>query len=205
MEVFSTMKKTYTSLWKEVSWEESLSHLGNKNTRYHEELKRSAWTRRSSTSYFNKGMRIELVPASQLESVSLFSVFSWSIDLGPLPLTSSPHLHHLSLLELWPFFLEKEGSTSIILPPSSLRLRCMCAKSIHLCPTLCDPMECSPPGSSVRGILQARILKWVAMSSSRGSSQPRDWNFISCGPCITGGFFTIWARLLKEGTQYSFL
>ena len=42
------------------------------------------------------------------------------------------------------------------------------------CPTLCDPMDCSPPGSSVRGILQARILEWVAMPSSRGSSWPRD-------------------------------
>ena len=45
----------------------------------------------------------------------------------------------------------------------------------------------SPPGSSVYGILQARILEWVAMTSSRGSSWPRDWNFIFC---IAGGFFT---------------
>ena len=44
----------------------------------------------------------------------------------------------------------------------------------QLCPTLCDPTDCNPPGSSVRGILQARILEWVAISSSRGSSQPRD-------------------------------
>ena len=42
------------------------------------------------------------------------------------------------------------------------------------CPTLCDPMDCSPPGSSVHGILQARILEWVAISFSRGSSRPRD-------------------------------
>ena len=42
------------------------------------------------------------------------------------------------------------------------------------CPTLCDPVDRSPPGSSVRGILQARILEWVAISFSRGSSQPRD-------------------------------
>ena len=42
------------------------------------------------------------------------------------------------------------------------------------CPTLCDPMDCSPPGSSVHGILQARILEWVATSFSRGSSRPRD-------------------------------
>ena len=42
------------------------------------------------------------------------------------------------------------------------------------CPTLCDPRDCSPPGSSVHGILQARILEWVAIPFSRGPSQPRD-------------------------------
>ena len=42
------------------------------------------------------------------------------------------------------------------------------------CLTLCDPVDCSPPGSSVHGILQARILEWAAMPSSRESSQPRD-------------------------------
>ena len=49
---------------------------------------------------------------------------------------------------------------------------------------LCDRMDCSPPGSSVHGILQARILEWVAVSSSRGSSQPRAWSSISCVSCI---------------------
>ena len=44
----------------------------------------------------------------------------------------------------------------------------------QLCPTLCNPMDCSPPGSSIHGILQARIVEWVAISFSRGSSQPRD-------------------------------
>ena len=43
----------------------------------------------------------------------------------------------------------------------------------QLCPTLCDPMDCSPPGSSVHGILQVRMLQWVAMPSSRGTSRPR--------------------------------
>ena len=47
------------------------------------------------------------------------------------------------------------------------------------CPTLCDPMDCNPPGSSVHGILQARILEWVAISFSRGSSQPRDRTRVS--------------------------
>ena len=45
-------------------------------------------------------------------------------------------------------------------------------ESPQLCPTLCDPMDCSPPGSSVHGILQTRTLKWAAMPSCRGSSQP---------------------------------
>ena len=59
------------------------------------------------------------------------------------------------------------------------------------CPTLCDPMDCSPSGSSVYGILQARILEWVAMPSSRGSSWPRDRISISCISCMASGFFTI--------------
>ena len=46
--------------------------------------------------------------------------------------------------------------------------------------SLCNPVDCSPPGSSVRGILQARILEWVVMPSSRGSSQPRDQTQASC-------------------------
>ena len=52
------------------------------------------------------------------------------------------------------------------------------------CPTLCNPMDCSPPGSSVHEVFQARILEWVAISFSRGSSQPRDWNCVSWVSCI---------------------
>ena len=52
------------------------------------------------------------------------------------------------------------------------------------CPTLCDPMDCSLPGSSVHGISQARILEWVAISFSMGSSLPRDQTPISCISCI---------------------
>ena len=55
------------------------------------------------------------------------------------------------------------------------------------CPTLCDPMDCSLPGSSAHGVLQARILDWVAIPFSRGSSQPRDQTQVSH---IAGGFFT---------------
>ena len=64
------------------------------------------------------------------------------------------------------------------------------AKSLQSCPTLCDPMDCSPPGSVVHGILQARTLEWVALPSSRGSSQPRDGTHVSCGSWLAGRFFT---------------
>ena len=69
--------------------------------------------------------------------------------------------------------------------------------SVHLlscsvtqsCPTLCNPMDCSLPGSSVHGIFQARMLEWIAIPFSRGSSQPRDWTQITY---IAGRFFIIW-------------
>ena len=59
----------------------------------------------------------------------------------------------------------------------------------QLCLTLCNPMDCSPPGSSVHEVLQTRILEWVAIPFSRGFSWPRDWTH---GSCTAGRFFTIW-------------
>ena len=64
---------------------------------------------------------------------------------------------------------------------------CVHAKSLQLCLTLCDPMDCSPPSSSVHGIFQARILELVAIPFSRASSWRRDQTRICC---ITGRFFT---------------
>ena len=61
---------------------------------------------------------------------------------------------------------------------------------IQLCPTLRDPTDCSPAGSSVHGTLQARIQEWVAIPSDRGSAQPRDQTQVSL---IAGRFFTVWA------------
>ena len=66
----------------------------------------------------------------------------------------------------------------------------MCAQ---LCPTLCDPRDYSPPGSSVHGISQERILEWVAISYSRGSSWPRDRTHISCIFCIGRQILYHWA------------
>ena len=72
------------------------------------------------------------------------------------------------------------------------------AKLLQSCPILCNPIDGSPQGSPTPGILQARTLEWVAMPSSRGSSQPRGWNQVSC---IAGGFFTNWAT--REGRYKS--
>ena len=70
----------------------------------------------------------------------------------------------------------QKNSRAYILHPDTMMLR-LVAQS---CPTLCDPMDCSPSGSSVHGILQARILEWVVISSSRRSSQLRNRTCISC-------------------------
>ena len=65
----------------------------------------------------------------------------------------------------------------------------ICESVSHSVLSDCDPINCSTPGSSVHGILQERILKWIAIPFSRGSSWPRDWTWISC---IAGRFFTVW-------------
>ena len=61
------------------------------------------------------------------------------------------------------------------------------------CLTLCDPMDCSPSGSSVPGVILARIQEWVAIPSFRGYSQPRDWTHVFCSPCIGRWFIYCWA------------
>ena len=74
-------------------------------------------------------------------------------------------------------------------PTTSLLGTCMCVCVLvaQLCPTLCDPTDCSPPGSSVHGVLQARILEWVDIFFSRASSRPRDQTQVSC---FAGRLFT---------------
>ena len=76
---------------------------------------------------------------------------------------------------------------------------CLVTKS---CPNLCDPMDCSLPGSSVQGILQARILEWVAISFSRGSSQPRDWTGVSYVSCTGRQVLYHWCQLGSPGIRW---
>ena len=72
----------------------------------------------------------------------------------------------------------------------------------QLCLTLCDLMDCSPPGSSVHEIVQARTLEWVSIFFSKWSSRPRDRTWVSC---IIGRFFTIWTtrKALRQGNTNS--
>ena len=77
---------------------------------------------------------------------------------------------------------------------------CVCAESLSCVPTLCDPMDYSPPGSSVHGILQARILEWVAMPSSRDLPDPGMELSSLSSTALAGRFFTTsatWEALLQ--------
>ena len=84
--------------------------------------------------------------------------------------------------------MRREGlSPGRSLPPCSVA---------QCCPTLWNPTDCSPPGPSVHGLLQARILVWVARPSSRGSSRLRDQTQVSR---VAGGLFTVWAARTQPG------
>ena len=106
----------------------------------------------------------------------------------------------MGLGRLWQLVLDREAWHAVVhgVAKSQTRLSdwtelnwymeskkwCMCVLSLHSCLTLWKPMDCSSPGSSVHGIFQARILEWVGMTSSKGSSSPRDRTHISVTPAL---------------------
>ena len=109
------------------------------------------------------------------------------------------HWWRLQCIISWLFWLWIMAVTWLYLPLTFSRLdwrnvqicswavKWSCSQS---CPTLCDPIDCSVPGSSVHGIFQATVLEWIAISFSRGSSQPRAWTQVSR---IVDRRFTVWA------------
>ena len=90
-------------------------------------------------------------------------------------------------------------STQPILVRHMAECACVSAKSRQSCPTLCVPMDCSPSGSSVHGIPQARILEWVVIPSSRGSFQPGMEPASLTSPALAGRFFT--TKIIKTHKQ----
>ena len=87
---------------------------------------------------------------------------------------------HMKPWSFWVSFLFKVSNSVTIHSPVCVCVY-MCAQS---CLTLCDSMDCSLPWSTVHGVLQARILEWVALPFSRGTSWPRDWTCVSYVSCI---------------------
>ena len=94
------------------------------------------------------------------------------------------------------------GPTGQVQRPDVSSLSLFESESRSVVSNSCDFTDCSPPGSSVSGILQTRILEWVAMPSSRGSSQPRDWTQVSH---IAGGFFTMWATRKAQKSYINYI
>ena len=95
--------------------------------------------------------------------LDIWVVFFW---YGANSCKFSSHSGRTYPLNSWRSFLRTHSEVKMLVTQS--------------CLTLCDPIDCNPPGSSVHGIRQARILEWVALSFSRGSSQPRKLNRVSC-------------------------
>ena len=117
-------------------------------------------------------------PVSMVWTYSLGN-HSWFTELFLLLLSLSVVLYSLWLFLRCFWFSTFTHSTG----RNVLDHRCVSVR-VQSCPTLCGPVDCSPPGSSVRGIFQARILEWVAIPYSRRSSQPRDQTCVSGVFCI---------------------
>ena len=117
-----------------------------------------------------------------------------TLYLSLLYFISATQLFTQFLTQTWISFLHydkrhmRSSSMKITWLYLCLRLYVLVAQ---LCLTLWDPMDCSAPGSFFHGILQEKILEWVAIPFSRGSSRLTDWTYISCIYCITGRFFTV--------------
>ena len=101
------------------------------------------------------------------------NMVTWKIYCKIITLVSLVNVHPLISYIFFPFVMRTFTIYSLC--------ACNChAQSLSCVQLFCDPMDCSLPGSSVYGIPQAKILEWVAISSSRGSSQPRDQIHVSC-------------------------
>ena len=137
-------------------------------------------------SLFPKNLMFLWAKKSHLDVWYCSIVSSWGPFQGPLPsqqgfcvLTSIAHHIFVTLGGSQGITTKTSGKTrSSVL--SLFLCVCVCVLIVQSCPTPYNPRDCSPSGSSVYGILQARTLEWVAIPFSQGSSRPRDWTQISC-------------------------
>ena len=128
-------------------------------------------------------------------AILFFSRSTWDHELHPEPSAlGAQSLSRLTAMEV-PVSHTFEVVTVFLKSETS---HCVCGLVAQWCLTLCDPMDCSLPDSSGRAIFQARILEWVAIPFSRGSSQPRDWIHICY---ISGRFFTLYC-LSHQGSHH---
>ena len=129
-----------------------------------------------------KDLRLFLLPDTlELPKITFLPWGCLLIAWIPAPNLQTPSLFSPGLIQR-----PVKPASARALAPSLSCMLCSVAQSYL---TLCDPLVSSPPGFSVRGILQARILEWVAMPFSRGSSWPRDQTHFSCVSCTAGRFF----------------
>ena len=140
-------------------------------------------------------------PAGRISSVSWASDMPWLrvkdsftscwILMKYLKINDRGKKEKIRSRQLYKFSAVTEGE-SVQPKPHSLRSEnfIFISEVTQSCPTLCDPMDSSLPGSSIHGIFQARVLEWVAISFSRGSSRPKDRTRVSL---IAGRRFTVWA------------
>ena len=113
------------------------------------------------------------------ESGSCWNILYLDSDGEHTDICISQNSQNQKELLLYQVSLKVKLTVSSALEHTRPNIPSICPKSLHSCPTLCDPMDHSPPVSSIHGILQAGVLEWVAFSFSRGYSQPRDQTFVS--------------------------
>ena len=122
-----------------------------------------------------------------VERISVLTTLCWEQGISPeiptkffLYPSGQHRIIYVSLKDsLWSRKQDQANQGFVFIKPIHVL-----AKLPHSCLTYWDPMDCNLPSSSILGIFQARILDWVAMPFSRGSSQPRDWSCISCVSCL---------------------
>ena len=107
---------------------------------------------------------------------------SWTEEPGRLQSMGSQTVGH-------DFQIGKGVRQGCILSPCLFNLYSEFSSVAQSCPTLCNPMDCSPLGSSIHWIFQVGILEWVAISSPKAVSQPRDRTHVSCASCISRCIF----------------